>query len=332
MVNAFRSVMIDNWTMSQLVSDWKRRSKVPLQYHELLSAIVLWDEVLYPDNGFAQWKEENNPFSAALTCVETNDRPFLLEARKKIDILHKSQSVEQRTDDSTHLDWIQNNIIKINRNLIEESTMSYWLYCQDQSCDYLPAPDRREYMKRFMSSRENPLQYFRLDVIRQFDKTWAERIEEILRILGDNTRRIEFPLLSHFIIRNREEKCPLIISALHMSCEGAFVRFREFLDEIDRAINEDDINQVLYLTKNIRDATNEIFKLDRDNITSVDVGLFPNPGITIGAELRMPRRRSGLSMLYDIGQFTKSLKTIKPYSDKEYWDFLGEEDEGEIHR
>lgn len=46
MNNTVRSVMIDNWNMVELVSAWKRKEKVPLQLHEFLSAIVLWDEVL----------------------------------------------------------------------------------------------------------------------------------------------------------------------------------------------------------------------------------------------------------------------------------------------
>ena len=322
MNNTVRSVMIDNWSMMELVSAWKRKDKVPLQLHEFLSAIVIWDEVLYPNNGFNEWNNEPNPFSTALTCIDASDRSFIYNARRIVDNVIYSLPEVNDNEETSHFSWIQNHIIGKKRDPIADSAISYWLLCQDQSCDYLPSPARKAFIKQFIDSSRNSLEFSRLDVIKQLDKQWVENIKEVFKGLGRNSVNIEFPLLSHFIIHNKEKGIPLIVSALHMSEEGVFVHFREYLAAIEKAICDYNINQVRYLTRNISDVTSNIFNLDKKNIASVGVELFPTPAFSVETDLKKPVKKSGLSLLYDIGKFANALESISPYSNDEYWELL----------
>lgn len=317
-----REIMIDNWTMMELVSAWAQKGEVPFQYHEFLSVLVLWDRMLYPDNGFTQWHNIESPFSVALTCVEGNDNQYLLKAHEIVDQIKGQNKKSNNPIEQSHFAWIQENILGDEHDHVAESAISYWLYCQDLSCDYLPSPERRDFMRRFYCSSKNLLDYYRLDVMNQFDAAWADSTKEMYGILGRADIRIDFPILSNYIIHNKESNMSLIDSALHMSEQGEFVHFRNYLDDIDDAISTQNWRQVRYLILNIRDITNRIFSLDNLNIGSIGFTILPTPSLSIDTDLRRPKLTSGLSLLNNLGRFTQTEANINRYTNDEYWNML----------
>lgn len=317
-----RSVMIDNWTMMELVSAWLQRGEVPFQYHEFLSALVLWDRVLYPNNGFTQWNNIENPFSVALTCVEGNDKQYLLKAHEIVGQIKGQSKIPTGIIEQGHFAWIQENILGDEHDLVAESAISYWLYCQDLSCDYLPSPERRDFMRRFYHSSKNLLDYYRLGVMNQFDTAWSDSINEIYEILGRTDIRIEFPILSNYIIHNRDRNMSLIDSALHMSELSEFVHFRKYLDDIDAAISGQEWRKVRYLITNIRDITNRIFDLNSHDIGSIGFTILPTPSVSIDTDMRRPKITNGLSLLNNLGRFAQTEANLNLYTNDEYWDML----------
>ena len=316
------SIMIDNWSILQLIKAWKTRSKTPQLYHDLITAFVLWEEVIYPNNEYVSWKNFDSPFKNELTIVEINDRKYRSEV---IDIMNRTYS---KQDDKAYLNkqtdfqWINKNILGEEYSIVELSALNYILICQEMACDYLPCPERRLFINSLHDPELIRIIYNKLTYWDLFENEYKEYVIDIYRHLKDEMIKINYPLLTNYVIENIEDGMTIIQSAKHLREEGLFVKYRQYLDRIDEAIQGHEWMLLSNLVKDIDDVSNEIFHKDSNGITTIEATLFPNPSIVINKDLRFKIKKSGLSLLYNIGNFAKSGMS-KRYSDEEYWSYLG---------
>ncbi len=312
------NVILDNWSIMRLIHSWQSRSSIPQEFHDFISAIVLWDNVLYPENDYTDWEKSDNPFIVGLTAVAVNDRNNRSQA---IQIMNQIYHKEKDESIQTDFQWIKKMVLGDEYNKIELSALNYLLICQEMKCDYLPCSERKEFINTLQTNDYFNLVFNRLMIIAQFEKEYIEYYNETYRYLINNKVAIYYPLLTDYIIDNMEPGMTLIESACHIKEQGLFVHFREYLSKIDGAITRHDWNLLHRLVEELNGETEEIYRRTSSRIVPIEATLLPNPSLTISKDLRIARDGGGLSLLRSMGNFSKR-KPIKRYTDEQYWEFL----------
>lgn len=282
------NVLVDNWYMEQVVADIRAGNRYhSVQYAELLSAIVLWDNIYYPDNEHNWWHNHPSEVQHALLPLKDNSTdPQFLRSEQ----LLMSQIASSLKGTTFYTD----NVAK--------SALHYRLLSNQNECDYLPCPPRQEFLKKI---DKNVLfaKLARLNFSHTHDKLLREYYLDAYHGLINTDIVIDRPILSNFIIHNTPESMTPVDYAIHLANEGPVLRYRDYLARIESCIENQEFAQLRLLLKESRDVVDEVLRMDNDSIPSLDMTIFPTPSISIGMEFKFPKKKMHLTFLRDLTEY-----------------------------
>lgn len=81
------------------------------------------------------------------------------------------------------------------------------------------------------------------------------------------------------IIDNASNDMSPIDFAFHLKNEGAVVKYRLYLREIELALEKQNWKELRYLLRCSNDAVNSVISMDKKRLNGISVGIFPTPSI-----------------------------------------------------
>lgn len=272
-----KNVMVDNWLLDDIVSKANAR-EFPESLSVLLAALVLWDNVYYPMNSASYWKEVNVEKSKWQREIES-----LQEAVCFFDDNNEAFDVEQRL------------FFTNNRDLFDEDTtavvavgaLRYLSLSNSRGLDYLPCAQRRQFIAKYPNVCKTVID--RIDTLRPLDKEVKEFINDLNKEYDSNFLSIKAPILTKYIRDNTPEDMSHVEFALHLRHEGPVVQYRRYLDEVENAINHQNIRELIRLGEYSKEIVRDIVNSD-DTIISAQYNILPMPGISVSKSTNISKK------------------------------------------
>lgn len=310
-------IMVDNWLMEDVIADIREnKSNCSNAYADLLMAIVLWDEVYYPQNTYNWWNSVPSEVQGMLSPIPDPDE-------KGLDVTIMNLLLSNNSMDSSDLEWLRWKDIQIEQlGVVGKGALRYMVLSNDNECDYLPCQKRRHFLNDYLN-RENVERFLvRLKAQEHLDKTIKDYYIETYKALLDfSAFSFQMPTLADYVIKNTPDAMNPVEYALHLKHEGAVVAYRKYLSQVDEAIEQQNWRELRYLLKCSEDAVSDVISLDRRHIqrskccglpnptalldlTSINIGLLPNPTISISLDLKSFSniKKTRLTFLKDVAK------------------------------
>ncbi len=269
------NIMVDNWFMEEVIADIQNQ-KVHFSnyYAELLMAIVLWDEVYYPLNKYSWWDSIPSPVQNMLQPLEDSKEDGKNESIRKL-CQYKGISDEE----FYWLKW-KEPILLDPDDIVNSSAIRYLALSGKNGLDYLPCAKRKDFLRKYCSIENMQTVLSRIKLQGTLTKTIKEYYIETYKSLIDfSNLEIKMPVLVNFIIDNAPSDMSPIEFALHLKNEGAVVKYRRYLREIEVALEKQDWKELRYLLHCSEDAINSVILMDKKRLKGILVSIFPTPSM-----------------------------------------------------
>lgn len=263
--------MVDNWFMEDVLDELNTPThKYPINYSELLMAIVLWDAVYYPKNQYNWWKTIPSQVQNSLLPLDDSREYYNAEA-----LLNYRISSIYTSDDYQWLDF--NDIQPSDTGVVGSGALRYMMFSAKNHADYLPCRKRRLYLQHFKSKLFTTQGLLRLNRMQEFDKQINNHfIESFKDLLNIKDLNIEMPVLTSYIFDNTPINMTPTDFAFHLRESGPAVKYRNYLLELEKTLANQDFKELSYLINASKDATNDFLKEHRRALQSIQATLIPS--------------------------------------------------------
>lgn len=273
------AIMVDNWLMEEIVFD-SFCPDMSEEYAKYLTAIVLWDEIYYPQNDLSfVWKQMPGAITSILKPIEDVGEQFEELAKQ----LYHSQ---------------YSNYPEI----VARGAIRYLLFSNLCNCDYFPSGKRQRFLRE-NRPHEIIKRLTRFDYINILDSEINDCFRQMFEKFGQSDFRIKRPVLVDFIIQNTKPDESYIDSAVRLKKEKEVVQYRRYLSDIEDAIDKRNWNELYEMISYSEDIVRKAINLDKKNIGAIDVTIAPVPSIGFSKSLDLGRRKMHLSFLEDVCKF-----------------------------
>lgn len=181
--NEMGTVLIDNWNLTNANLGEKQSDDLPNEsFSDLLSAIVLWDDVYYLDDGFATLGWMDTPKGKIL---KSNLKPLYLSA-----------DIKEKFENSSNIMY-EKDFIQEHKKIVAQRALFYHEISKAYGLDYYPIKKRAEFLNNSIKRIE--LWTRRDEILKREEKEILKKIQEL-----DSGKEsfIKFPLLSSLIVKN----------------------------------------------------------------------------------------------------------------------------------
>jgi len=316
-------IMLDNWTLTtaflQLTNDIEQYQleSSKLSMANLLMGIVLWDEIQLPS--------DSSSTTSLITELRKNDATIkLADLCKPIDI-PKFEAILPYVSPKEHEDWLLNFNTQ-NLNTILERTKLYLDYCYKHSVNYLPHPQRAEYLIENNLIKKGLNRY---TIEEKLDKALLDYYAELNKEYNNNFLSFNYPVIYDYIRSQANTPIDELSVALDLRENKDVIAYRQSLNSLDVELNRGNRIARLAALKQINELTESISNDSSKSKKSI-IGIQPlkvgislpfNLGvdvefpITIKAKARIPEKLSTddrilnltfLTSLRDFGMGKKS--------------------------
>lgn len=236
------TVLIDNWNLvnANLIKDIKGNCIPNDAYSDLLSALVLWDDVYYLDEGF-------------FTSSWLYDKKNIKELLKP---LYIDIEVRKNFEHSSDLIYCNNYKHKYTK-IIAQRAIYYSEISKASQMNYLPVDRRSDFLNKNMDI-ENL--WTRNGIIKEEEQ---EILSKMNHFNNSDISNIQFPLLTNLIIKNSKNGDGYLETALSVKNTKEVKLFRKYMDKIDKEINEGNESELKYVLNLIPEIVNDIQNMDR---------------------------------------------------------------------
>lgn len=254
--------MVDNWFMENVVVDIRdKKTYCSKSYAELLMAIVLWDKVYYPQNTYKWWNSFPSQVQNILYPIDDSKEEGLSESDRQY---YKYYNISKESE------------------IIGSRALHYMKLSNDNECDYLPCKKRRDFLIKYSRQEIYYKVLSRMKLQGDLDKTIQEYYTETYRTLLDfSSLDLKMPVLVNFIIDNTPEEMTPIDYAFHLKNEGPVIKYRQYLTQVEDALEEQRWKDLRFLLSCSNDAISSIISMDKNNLGSVEVRILPTPSIIL---------------------------------------------------
>ena len=313
-----KRVMVDNWFLKEASEpDENGKPKNPQAYGSLLSALVLWEEVCYPQNpNNAVWAKTEELSACLHPLYDTGSNVRRLSVR----LMERFLADDGIPD--PYLTWMQDP-----ESVVNASALGYLAFSAKNGCDYLPAPQRQRFLETEDYARHVRNLLPRMRMMGILDEAAEEYYKESYSELLDlSAPELRMPVLGDYIVSASPAGISPLEYALHLRQEGPVIRYRDYLDRLEQAIEQQRWKELRRLLAASREAVAEVLDLDRKGLGSVTVKLLPTPSLVMNygglhgelsakpafsADLK-PARRMHLSFLRDLTRYAVNERPLFP--------------------
>lgn len=269
------SIMVDNWFMEEVIADIRdQKIRHSNYYAELLMAIVLWDEVYYPLNKYNWWNSIPSQVQNMLQPLEDLNEDGKSKSLKE---LYRFKGISD--EELYWLKW-KEAVLSDSEDIISSGAIRYLALSGKNGLDYLPCAKRQNFLRKYCSIDNIQTSLSRIRLQGSLTKTIKEYYTETYKSLVDfSNLEIKMPVLSNFIIDNTSNNMSPIDFAFHLKNEGAVVKYRSYLREIEIALEKQNWRELRYLLRCSDDAINSVISIDKKRLIGISVNILPTPSI-----------------------------------------------------
>lgn len=270
------NIMVDNWFMEDVIADLRDNSAgCSNSYADLLMAIVLWDHVYYPQNNYNWWNSFPSQVQNALCPIEDNREEGLDQAIRLL-CQHGKCSEEE-------YNWIQwKDLQQTESDIVASGAFRYMMLSNKNECDYLPCAKRRSFLHQYSSAQNVQHAMSRLKMQRHLDKTVEEYYTDTYKALLDfSDLRLKMPVLVNFIFDNMQDGMTPIDYAFHLKNEGPVIRYRQYFEEVEDALELQNWKELRFLLRCSNDIIADVTSLDKRMLESAVVSIIPTPSVSL---------------------------------------------------
>lgn len=269
------NIMVDNWFMEEVIADIRnKRTHCSNYYAELLMAIVLWDEVYYPLNEYNWWNTIPSQVQNKLQQLDDLKEDGKNESIKE---LYRYKGISD--EEFYWLKW-KEPFLTDPEDIVSSGAIRYLELSRKNGLDYLPCAKRQNFLRQYCSIDNIQTTLSRIRLQGALTKTIKEYYVETYKSLIDfSNLEIKMPVLVNFIIDNASDNMSPIDFAFHLKNEGAVIKYRNYLREIEVALEKQDWKELRYLLGCSDDAINSVILMDKKRLNGISVGIFPIPSI-----------------------------------------------------
>lgn len=313
-------VMVDNWLLEEAVINLRDEPEKPgKSLSDLLMAILLWDEVCFPENQNNYWRSIRGNLADYLTPITDEEWNNSLPYMKRFSTYHYRCDSEREH----YLFATERNVglQEFDLECIGQRAQRYLRLSGENDCSYFPYYKRQDYLEKTLTPTKWKLSdaMVRISNQKMLDSKVKEYVEETFKSLLDMPS-IEFsmPVLTRFILENTPDGMSPVDYAFHMRMEGPVIQYRKYLQELSGSVEKQDWKEFRKLGNYSIDAIKSVIEMDKGQVRSIKASLLPTPSImldssfmtistdsknnlTIKADL--PHKKYHLTFLRDLTRF-----------------------------
>lgn len=254
------AVLIDNWNLvnADIIKNSEGKDIPNNAYSDVLSALVLWDEVYYLDEGLSTfgwiYSKKGEPIKKILKPLFI-DLDIRETFEKSADLLYSSYYEEEYT------------------KIVAKRAIYYSEISKAFQIDYFPVCQRADFLSRTMNITDL---WTRNEIIKEEEREILSRIK---RFNDSNSSNIVFPLLTNLIIKNSNNSGKYFETALSIKNTKEVKNFRKYMDKIDQEINRGNVSELRYALSLIPEIVNDIQNMDKKIELTASVKMKISPSV-----------------------------------------------------
>ena len=287
-------LLIDNWTMQEIASDLRNLpdTKISTSYAELLTALVLWDEIYYPNSELSQYWENTGLGEELSNFIKpyTDKIPIFVERAKE---LYKTYYFDKGTE------------------IVISGAIRYLMLSDSFNCDYLAYKSRARFIDTYNPIQEMSYKINRREYTNFLDKYIIDKFEELNTILGRNVFDFDMPVLVDYILQNTPDNMSHIQYALSLRKEKSVIKYRKFLLEMEKELENCNWKKIFEFQEASYELVNDIIKIDKKHIINASMSISVTPSINISKEFAVENKTVNLTFFKKLVEFAFAGRTIK---------------------
>ena len=265
------NVMVDNWFMENVVrSIFNNDTRHSRSYADLLMAIILWEDVYYPNNSKSIWNVFPSQVQDKLHPIydyenEDSKEPYKQEIGDEV---------------GCWLEWKEGP--QKEPEIVSRNALRYMMLSSKNGCDYLPCEKRKSFLLKYFSPQRIQKALYRMKMQGSLDKTIEEYYSDTYKALLDfSDLNFEMPVLANFIFDNTPKGMTSVDYAFHLKNEGPVINYRKYLSHVEDALETQNWSELRYLLGCSTDVISDITSLDKKQIFSIGASIIPIPSLLL---------------------------------------------------
>lgn len=262
--------MVDNWFMEEVVADIRdAKTRNSIYYNELLMAVVLWDEVYYPKNKYNRWNTVPSQVQNSLKPLDDMQEEGRTESVREL--YHYKKTPEEYY----WLKWENPSLID-TKDVIGSGAIRYLALAEKHGLNYLPCHQRQEFLRKCYGRDSIKTMLARIEMQKSLTKKIIERFkEQCNELLELPDFGLNMPALADYIIDNTPNNMTPTEFAFHLRHERAVVRYRKYLQEIDKALYHNNLLEADYLLHQSEEAVESVLSIDKTRMQRIYATILP---------------------------------------------------------
>ncbi len=292
------SVMVDNWFIEEVIFNSNNVREFNKEYLDLLEAIVLWEDIYYPDKDNLWWKK----------CPIVPGTSFIKPIPFREDDLDKKELSETK-----ELYSLTNAFFN---NKITDGALQYLQFSATHGFDYLPCSKRKTFLMQCFSQgriKEKITVLRRLREMEVFDKVIEEYYIDLLQLHETERElfKLPIPVLADYIVHHTPQNMLYTDYAQHLKYEGRVVRYRQYLQKIEDTLEKQNWSEYRKLISLSREAENDVTRFDINVQIPIEYHqMIPIPAAVLAPAISITKniwsKKTQLTFINDLSKYAKN--------------------------
>jgi len=271
-----KKALIDNWTIENIINNYNLGIlNESVEFQMLISALVLWDEVCYLDNGYCEWWNDK---------VENSEELKVLKMLTPLTETGMEQVRNRANED-------YNNIYRDNYlGVVAKGALEYLYMAVENDICYMPFGKRAEFILENDLYKKSHQYYTRMDAISVLDKEIFHHYENLNSCINKAKFGINANSIFNYVKGNASSLCEMVDVIADLKKKKMVKKFKSWVEKMECVISKDTIlDNPPYVIKECIDELKEIKNMQyKDVSTNFSAGL---PFVEIGVNVTIPIKK-----------------------------------------
>lgn len=293
-----KNVLIDNWSLEEIVIDLKNEKNLLKNkaFHNILEAMVLWDNVYFPNNEYAGFWN--------YISYEIDLKKYLMEHHDNNEFYSSSKLLYEKYCKDNYTENLACGAIR------------YSLIAENLGYDYLPCEKRAQFIQeskihsiiceekgRYVNNQTNNV-ISRIDFCEPVNYEVKSYFKEFNKYYGKSIFELKLPVLTNYIVNSKPRELTYFEYAKSLKNSLSVKRFLKYLNNIETEISKGNFVPCNRFKNDVQELVEDICKIDKEFIISIDGLLIPKPILNFDI---FKIRKINFSFLKKIIKFSTSM-------------------------
>lgn len=265
-----KQALLDNWAIEEIAGEGENFFLNPsVKIQVLVSALVLWDEVCYLDNGYSSWWNH-----VADNCKELE----ILKMLKPIKQIEETPLIDKAKIDYFKL--YKNNY----REIVARGALEY-LYISDKNdMSYIPFDKRANFIIENDLFKKTHQYFTRMDLIDVIDEEIMRYYEELNDYIKKTNFFIDTSCIFNVVKKNAHSISEIYDVIMSLKKEKMVINFKKWVEKMEQEIHKpQNMDKSPYI---IKEYIEELREISESQKKKFDIGISSNfPFVGIGINI-----------------------------------------------